>query len=39
MEKDMTVGSPGKIILNFTIPIFIGNMFQQLYNMVDTIIV
>lgn len=39
MEKDMTVGSPVKIILNFTIPIFIGNMFQQLYNMVDTIIV
>ena len=24
MEKDMTVGSPGRAILNFTIPIFIG---------------
>ena len=35
----MTTGAPGKIILNFTIPIFIGNMFQQLYSMVDTIIV
>ena len=39
MERDMTTGAPGKIILNFTIPIFIGNMFQQLYSMVDTIIV
>lgn len=39
MERDMTTGSPGKIILNFTIPIFIGNMFQQIYNMADTIIV
>lgn len=39
MEKDMTKGDPGKIILNFTIPIFIGNIFQQLYSMVDTIIV
>ena len=39
MERDMTAGIPGKIILNFTIPIFIGNMFQQIYNMADTIIV
>lgn len=39
MEKDMTIGSPTKMILNFTIPLFIGNVFQQLYNMADTIIV
>lgn len=39
MERDMTVGRPAKIILNFTIPIFIGNVFQQFYSMVDTIIV
>lgn len=39
MEKDMTSGSPAKIIWNFTLPIFIGNIFQQFYNMVDTIIV
>lgn len=39
MERDMTRENPGKIILNFTIPIFIGNMFQQIYNMADTIIV
>ena len=38
-QTDMTVGSPFKIILNFTIPIFIGNVFQQFYNMADTIIV
>ena len=37
MERDMTAGIPGKIILNFTLPIFIGNMFQQIYNMADTI--
>ena len=39
MERDMTVGSPTKMILNFTFPIFLGNMFQQFYNMADTIIV
>lgn len=39
MEKNMTVGDPTKIILNFTIPVLIGNIFQQLYSMVDTIIV
>ena len=38
-QKDMTVGSPMKIILDFTIPVFIGNVFQQIYSMVDTIIV
>ncbi|MSS63060.1 MATE family efflux transporter [Velocimicrobium porci] len=39
MEKDMTVGKPGRLILLFTIPLIIGNIFQQLYSMVDTIIV
>lgn len=38
-QTDMTRGNPSKIILNFTIPIFIGNMFQQFYNMADTVIV
>lgn len=37
--KDMTEGSPAKLILFFSIPILIGNIFQQLYSMVDTIIV
>ncbi|MCR5100435.1 MAG: MATE family efflux transporter [Butyrivibrio sp.] len=39
MQLDMTKGSPVPIILKFTLPIFLGNLFQQLYNMVDTIIV
>lgn len=39
MVKDMTSGSPAKLILAFSIPLLIGNIFQQLYSMVDTIIV
>ncbi len=39
METDMTKGSPLPIILRFTLPLFLGNIFQQLYNMVDTIVV
>lgn len=39
MERDMTKGKPIDIILKFTLPIFLGNIFQQFYNMVDTIIV
>ena len=39
MVKDMTYGSPTRLIVNFSIPIVIGNLFQQLYNMVDSIIV
>ncbi len=37
--KDMTVGSPTKNILKFCLPLMIGNLFQQFYNMADTIIV
>lgn len=36
---DMTSGSPVKLLLGFTIPLLIGNVFQQFYNMVDSIIV
>ena len=39
MTKDMTVGSPMKLVLNFAIPLMFGNLFQQFYSMVDTIIV
>lgn len=39
MEKDMTVGKPASVIISFTIPILIGNIFQQFYNMADAIIV
>lgn len=39
MTKDMTSGNPMKIIVLFSIPVLLGNLFQQFYNMVDTIIV
>ena len=39
MAKDMTSGKLIKLIWNFTIPLLIGNLFQQLYNMADTFIV
>ena len=39
MTKDMTSGNPIKLILLFSIPLLIGNIFQQFYSMVDTIIV
>jgi putative MATE family efflux protein len=39
MTKDMTTGNPVKLILTFSIPLLIGNVFQQFYSMADTIIV
>ena len=36
---DMTVGTPWKCILSFTLPMLIGNIAQQLYNTVDSIVV
>lgn len=36
---DMTVGSPWKSIVTFTLPMLIGNIAQQLYNTVDSIVV
>lgn len=39
MELDMTKGDPKKLIIKFIISIIIGNIFQQFYSMVDTIIV
>lgn len=36
---NMTTGSPLKRIINFSIPLLIGNIFQLVYNMVDTFIV
>ncbi len=35
----MTDGSPAKLLIKFTIPMLIGNLFQQFYNMVDSIVV
>ncbi len=37
--KDLTTGKEGKRILNFALPMLFGNIFQQLYNVVDAIIV
>lgn len=37
--NDMTQGSPIKLILTFAIPLFIGIIFQQVYSMVDTMVV
>lgn len=37
--KNMTTGSPLKLILSFSLPLLLGNIFQQTYNMVDTAIV
>ena len=37
--KDMTVGSPWKRIMEYSIPMLLGNVAQQLYNTADSIIV
>lgn len=37
--KDLTIGKEGKLIFNFAVPMLIGNVFQQLYNIVDSAIV
>lgn len=39
MTKDMTSGSPMKLILGFSVPLLFGFLFQQFYNLVDTLIV
>lgn len=39
MIKDLTKGQPLKLILLFSIPLLIGNIFQQLYNIADLVIV
>lgn len=39
MTKNMTEGSPLKLILQFALPLLIGNIFQQTYNIVDAAIV
>lgn len=37
--KDLTVGEPARLILYFTLPLLAGNVFQQLFGFVDTLIV
>lgn len=38
-SKDLTVGEPAKLIFYFTLPLLAGNIFQQLYGFIDTLIV
>ncbi len=37
--NDMTVGDPIRLIIMFAIPLFIGNVFQQIYSIADTVII
>ncbi|MDA3779138.1 MAG: MATE family efflux transporter [Bacteroidales bacterium] len=37
--KDLTIGKESKLILKFALPMLLGNVFQQFYNIVDSIIV
>ncbi|MFR9190921.1 MAG: MATE family efflux transporter [Anaerotruncus massiliensis (ex Togo et al. 2019)] len=39
MVRDMTAGSPSKILVTFALPMILGNVFQQLYNIVDSVVV
>lgn len=39
MVKDLTSGTPMRVLLAFSVPMLIGNLVQQLYNMVDLIVV
>ncbi len=38
MVRDMTKGSPVKLLLAFAAPLLLGNLFQQLYSIVDTVV-
>lgn len=38
-KKNMTVGAPGRTLFFFALPMILGNLFQQFYNMADSIIV
>ena len=37
--RDMTVGSPWKLIAGFALPVLLSQIFQQLYNTADSLIV
>ena len=39
MIKNLTEGKPLKLLFFFSLPMLMGNLFQQLYNMVDSIVV
>lgn len=37
--KDMTAGSPAKLIFTFSLPLMLGNVFQQVYTITDSLII
>ncbi|MFQ7235559.1 MAG: MATE family efflux transporter, partial [Enterococcus hulanensis] len=37
--KELTHGNPAKLILLFALPLFVGNVFQQFYSMIDMLVV
>lgn len=39
MNKDMTIGNPSKILFYFALPMVLGNILQQFYNIIDSMIV
>ena len=39
MVRDLTVGNPTKLIVRFCLPLMAGNLFQQFYNLVDSMVV
>ena len=39
MVRDMTQGNPVKLLLGFWFPLLLGNLFQQVYNVADSVIV
>lgn len=38
MNKDLTTGNANKVLIFFTLPLFISVMFQQFYNIADSVI-
>lgn len=39
LTNDMSVGNPAKKLFFFAVPIVLGNLFQQLYNIIDSMVV
>ena len=39
MTKNLTAGPPLRLIVLFTLPLMIGNLFQQLYSVTDAMVV
>ena len=39
MAQNMTKGNPTKLLVEFMIPVLIGNLFQNLYGIVDSMVV